>query len=194
MQKELELPNHVLKTDCPTRWGALYAAVGRFLEQEPAIRKVLAADYTSSHLLLSGSDIEVLCNVKHALEPVSTLTNMLAGNLPRLNQYSPSESINWLTLVFALSFRREICYSVLCTSDSDADCIFDANFRGRQFLYDSTSQAQESRKLMRKAAYLDPRFKSGFLDMETSIIYELKQRMVQFCVICMQPIVIIHIL
>ena len=63
-----------------------------------------------------------------------------------------------------------------------------------KFLYDSTSQAQESRKLMRKAAYLYPRFKSGFLDMETSIIYELKQGMVQFSVICMQPILIIHIL
>ena len=32
-QKRLNLPEHSLKTECPTRWGSRQAMIGRVLEQ-----------------------------------------------------------------------------------------------------------------------------------------------------------------
>lgn len=40
-QKELKLPGHALKTECPTRWGSWQAMIERFLEQQRAISHFL---------------------------------------------------------------------------------------------------------------------------------------------------------
>ena len=85
------------------------------------------------------------------------------------------------------------------TSDIDSALVHEiihdvVEYLEDKFLYNSTSQVQEARKLLRKAAYLDPCFKSGFPGMQTSTIYELKQGMIQFSVISMLPMLIIHVL
>lgn len=78
---KLELPQHHLKNCCPTRWGSTFDAVDRFLEQETAVRRVLTADYKASHLLLSGESIDTLTAMREALQPVSTFTDLLSGNI-----------------------------------------------------------------------------------------------------------------
>ena len=78
-QIELGLPQHSLIADCETRWGAKFKVMSRTLEQEPAIRRVLAHDRKASHLVPSWQDVDVLESVVKALEPVSAFTDMLSG-------------------------------------------------------------------------------------------------------------------
>lgn len=73
----MSLPKRNLKNSCPTRWGNLFASIDRFLEQEPAIRQVLMADYKAAKLVLSVEDLKTLSTVKKILEPVSNLTDLL---------------------------------------------------------------------------------------------------------------------
>lgn len=54
-------------------------AVARYLEQEKAVRFVLANDRKSSQLILTDDQVKVLEAVIEALEPVSALTDMLSG-------------------------------------------------------------------------------------------------------------------
>ena len=48
-QKELKLPEHALKTECPTRWGSRQAMIERVLEQQRAISQVLSTDSKARH-------------------------------------------------------------------------------------------------------------------------------------------------
>ncbi|KAJ8014356.1 hypothetical protein DPEC_G00039380 [Dallia pectoralis] len=43
-QNQLDLPEHSLKTECPTRWGSRQAMIDRVLEQQKAIAQVLSSD------------------------------------------------------------------------------------------------------------------------------------------------------
>lgn len=43
-QKNRNLPEHSLKTECPTRWGSRQAMIDRVLEQQKAIAQVLSND------------------------------------------------------------------------------------------------------------------------------------------------------
>ena len=79
LQISLNIRDRSLVNDCETRWGSTYNCVERFIELEPGIRKVLANDYSSTHLLLSGDQMQVLKDVIAALKPVSTLTDILSG-------------------------------------------------------------------------------------------------------------------
>ena len=78
-QKELDLPEHRLMTESPTRWGSRHAMIARVLEQEKAISKVLSADRQTRHLALSWQDIEVLESVHKALNQLVEFTDALSG-------------------------------------------------------------------------------------------------------------------
>lgn len=58
-QQELNLPEHQLISESPTKWGSREKMIERVLEQEQAISQVLAADKKTlaspSHLARSGS-------------------------------------------------------------------------------------------------------------------------------------------
>ena len=43
-QKEMELPEHSLITDCATRWGTKQKMIARMLEQRRALTDVLSED------------------------------------------------------------------------------------------------------------------------------------------------------
>lgn len=79
-QVDLKLPRHMLKTDSSTRWNSTYAMMVRLLEQEDAVRRVLADDSKTSHLL-SGwwQDSMVLKDVTGALRDFAELTDALSG-------------------------------------------------------------------------------------------------------------------
>ena len=59
----------------------IYGCFERFLEQEMAVRQVLAADHKASHLIPTADHLETLAGLKAALEPVSDLTDSLSGKL-----------------------------------------------------------------------------------------------------------------
>ena len=53
--------------------------VERILEQEPAIGLVLSKDCKTSHLVPTWQDIDVLRSIHAALNPLSSLTDILSG-------------------------------------------------------------------------------------------------------------------
>ncbi|KAL1282509.1 hypothetical protein QQF64_001312 [Cirrhinus molitorella] len=56
-QKEMKLPEHSLKTECPTRWGSRQAMIERIIEQQKAIAHVLSSDKKSRHLIPTWQDM-----------------------------------------------------------------------------------------------------------------------------------------
>ena len=80
-----------------TRWGALYDAIERFLEQEKAVRKVLVADYSASRLILEGGELATLETVLNTLKPIHQLTDMLSGWL-------------WILMLFIMVVLHRIMF------------------------------------------------------------------------------------
>jgi len=78
-QREFGLPEHSLVTDCQTRWGSTQKTIGRVLEQEKAIRKVLGGDRKTSHLVPTWQDLDVLESLNSILAPLSDFTDMLSA-------------------------------------------------------------------------------------------------------------------
>ena len=68
-QLNLQLTEHTLVADSPTRWGSMAKMVTRILEQENAIRTVLSADRKASHLIPTWQDIQVLTAIHQAFSP-----------------------------------------------------------------------------------------------------------------------------
>ena len=89
-QCELGLPEHSLVTHCLTQWGSMAKMVGRGLEQEKAVCKVLGDDRKTSHLIPTWQDINVLESVNGALGPLRDFTDTLsAENYVTLSALNP---------------------------------------------------------------------------------------------------------
>ena len=99
MQATLNLPQHNLINDCPTRWGSTFKSLERFLEQERAVRQVLSNDYTATHLIPSNSQLQTLTSIHAALKPVSQLTDMLSGELSGQLKFNPFSIFHWVHLL-----------------------------------------------------------------------------------------------
>ncbi|XP_060764691.1 E3 SUMO-protein ligase ZBED1-like [Neoarius graeffei] len=78
-QKELKLPEHGLKTECPTRWGSRQAMISRVLEQHRAISQVLASDRKARHLIPTWQDTDILEAINKALQPLTEFTDALSS-------------------------------------------------------------------------------------------------------------------
>ena len=78
-QHEKQLPSHKLKADCPTRWGSTLEMLKRIIEQQEAIRIVLASDRKASHLIPSWQDFDVMEVVVATLGPLGELTDALSA-------------------------------------------------------------------------------------------------------------------
>ena len=72
-QCELGLPEHSRVTGCVMRWGSMAKLVGRVLEQDKAVCKVLGDDHKTSHLIPTWQDIDVFCDMLSA-ENYATLS------------------------------------------------------------------------------------------------------------------------
>ncbi|XP_049450866.1 zinc finger BED domain-containing protein 4-like [Epinephelus fuscoguttatus] len=78
-QQELNLPEHSLITECPTRWGSRQKMIGRVLEQSKVLSQVLSADKTTCHLVPTCQDTDVLESINNALGPLQEFTDALSG-------------------------------------------------------------------------------------------------------------------
>ncbi|KAK0154076.1 hypothetical protein N1851_003848 [Merluccius polli] len=78
-QKTVNLPEHSLKTECPTRLGSRQAMTGRVLEQQKAIAQVLSSDRKFRHLTPSWQDINVDESIHKWLGPLVEFTDALSG-------------------------------------------------------------------------------------------------------------------
>ena len=80
-QEQKDLLTKMLKGMCQlsTRWGSKCDMIVRILEQQDAIRAVLAQDCKTSHLVPTWQDIDVLQSVVAAIKPFQKITDMLSG-------------------------------------------------------------------------------------------------------------------
>ncbi|XP_071845740.1 E3 SUMO-protein ligase ZBED1-like [Apostichopus japonicus] len=133
-----------------TRWGSRYDMIKRLLDHDEAVRRVLAMDPKTSHLLPTWQDMDVLKSICSALEQVSKFTDMISGE----NHVTISSVIPTLALFDAEIFAAKEGDTQL-TKDMKRRMLED--FRSRYEGKDSTT-------LLKTACFLDPRFKIDYLD------------------------------
>ena len=79
-QKTLNLPEHMLIHDEPTRWNSTFKMVERFSIQQQAVCAVLAENRKKWHLMPKNSDVTTLEAIREVLGPLSSFTDALSGD------------------------------------------------------------------------------------------------------------------
>lgn len=144
-QHEKELPVHKLKADCPTRWGSTLDMLKRIIEQQEAIRIVLASDRKASHLIPSWQDFDVMEAVVSALGPLGELTDALSAEKN-------------VTVSVIRPLLDRITKEILM--EKEGDCSLTAQMkRAIQIDLESRYTSSEVLKLLEICSFLDPRFK-----------------------------------
>ena len=152
-QINLQLTEHTLVADSPTRWGSMAKMVARILEQENAIRTVLSADRKASHLLPTWQDIQVLTAIHQALSPIAALTDILSGE-----EYVTVSAILPMLRLFETKLLKDEADDTQLTKDIK-HIKQDLNSR-----YTIPKISAMALKILQVATFLDPRFKCHFSD------------------------------
>ncbi|XP_060786971.1 E3 SUMO-protein ligase ZBED1-like [Neoarius graeffei] len=161
-QKQLNLPQHALKTECPTRWGSRQAMVARILEQQKAIAQVLSNDRKQRHLYLSWQDIDVLEAVNKSLAPLVDFTDALSGE-------------KYVSISLVKPTLHLFNNSVL--KDQEDDTLLAKTIKHDILGYlNEKYSGSETQELLDMASALDPRFKLKYVDedQKESIVSRVK--------------------
>ena len=148
-QREFGLPEHSLVTDCQTRWGSTQKMIGRVLEQEKAIRKVLGGDRKTSHLVPTWQDLDVLESLNSILAPLSDFTDMLSAE-------------DYVSVSAILPVLKVLHDNVCNISDDDTTLTSDIKCKVLDYLGDKYSDPL-CRQLISLACFLDPRFITDYI-------------------------------
>ena len=170
-QEDKQLPLHKLKADCPTRWGSVFDMISRIVEQQEAIRVVLASDRKSAHLIPTWQDFDVLDCVLAVLTPLREMTDLLATE--------KQVSISALKPLVA-----HVCDSLLLRKEDDADLTADIKQRIREDLskrYDDPCIDH----LLTVSCFIDPRFKCAEIpeDSRDVLIDSVKEELVEIAAV-----------
>ena len=149
-QSDLGLPQHSLVADCVTRWGSQLHMIGRILEQEACIRRLLATDRKHSHLIPTWQDLDVLESMRGALGPLEDFTDMLSGEKK-------------VTVSAIKPVLHILKTKVLKVSDSDTNLTKSIKRKVWDYLQNKYDEADID-GLLNVCTYLDPRFKSMYID------------------------------
>ncbi|XP_051962423.1 E3 SUMO-protein ligase ZBED1-like [Xyrauchen texanus] len=163
-QKELNLPEHQLKAECPTRWGSRQAMVQRVLEQQTAIGHVLSADRKARHLTPTWQDIEVLEVINKTLTPLADFTDALSGE-----QYVTISSVKPVLHLFE---------TMMAVQEDDTGLARSIKSKILHYLKEKYSDPH-TQELLDIATVLDPRFKLNYVseDNKVSVKDRLKNEM-----------------
>ncbi|XP_066533969.1 E3 SUMO-protein ligase ZBED1 [Hoplias malabaricus] len=160
-QKDFNLPEHSLITECSTRWGTKEKMIERVLEQIKALNHVLSADRKTRHLLLTWQDTDVLESIHKALHPLQEFTDALSGE-----EYV---SISYLKPVLHLLKTK-----TLAEDPEDTDLTKSVKSRIIGYLQEKYNDPA-TQELLDVASFLDPRFKTSYISQEN--IPAIKARM-----------------
>lgn len=150
VQKQMNLPQHALKTECPTRWGSRQAMIARILEQQKAIAQVLSNDRKQRHLYLSWQDIDVLEAVNKSLTPLVEFTDVLSGE-------------KYVSVSLVKPTLHLFNNSVLKDQEDDTPLAKTIKHDILNYLNEKYS-GSETQELLDMASVLDPRFKLNYVD------------------------------
>ncbi|KAK0141200.1 Zinc finger BED domain-containing protein 1 [Merluccius polli] len=165
VQKQLNLPEHSLKTEFPTRWGSREAMIDRVLEQQKAIAQVLSNDRKLRHLILSWQDIDVLEAVNKSLSPLVEFTDALSGE-------------KYVSVSLVKPTLHLFNNSILEDKEDDTQLSKTIKHDILEYLNEKYSD-QVTQELLDMASALDPRFKLKYADedIKESIVERLKVEM-----------------
>ncbi|KAK7891329.1 hypothetical protein WMY93_023292 [Mugilogobius chulae] len=148
-QKQLNLPEHSLKTECPTRWGSRQAMIERILEQQKAIAQVLSMDKKLRHLIPTWQDIDVLEAVNKALGPLVEFTDALSGE-------------TYISVSFVKPTLHLLNHSILAPQEDDLELCKSIKSKILEYLNEKYSDPKVQ-ELLDIASALDPRFKLKYV-------------------------------
>uniref|UniRef100_A0A3B4U3F6 BED-type domain-containing protein n=1 Tax=Seriola dumerili TaxID=41447 RepID=A0A3B4U3F6_SERDU len=157
-QASLNLPQHKLIHDEPTRWGSTYDMVERFCEQQQAVSAVLADDRKKWHLMPRDSDMTILETVRDVLAPLSEFTDALSG-----------EKEATLSSVLPLIWKIRAC---LEDEEGDSPLMREMKHSSKQD-FEKRYDEYNLKMTLNIATFLDPRFKNMFVTMEEQVKMEL---------------------
>ncbi|XP_056094536.1 E3 SUMO-protein ligase ZBED1-like [Rhinichthys klamathensis goyatoka] len=150
VQAELGLPQHLLISESPTRWGSRQKMIERFLEQEKAITRVLGADKKTRHLVPTWQDLEVLEATNKAVKPLQDFTDALSGE-----SYVSVSCIKPVLHLFKTS--------LLLPDEEDLELTKTIKANIMRYLESKYSDL-EKEELLDMATLLDPRFRTTYID------------------------------
>lgn len=150
VQAELGLPQHLLISESPTRWGSRQKMIERFLEQEKAITRVLGADKKTRHLVPTWQDLEVLEATNKAVKPLQDFTDALSGE-----SYVSVSCIKPVLHLFKTS--------LLLPEEEDLELTKTIKANIMRYL-ESKYCDLEKEELLDMATLLDPRFRATYID------------------------------
>lgn len=151
-QQELNLPEHQLISESPTKWGSREKMIERVLEQEQAISQVLAADKKTRHLLLTWQDLEVLESVHKALKPLLEFTDALSGE-------------SYVTVSYVKPVLHLFQTSLLAHQEDDSPLTQSIKASILDYLREKYSDPSTD-DLLDMASLVDPRFKTTYCTKE----------------------------
>lgn len=148
-QKEHNLPEHSLITECPTRWGSRQRMIQRVLEQQRAISDVLSADRKSRHLVPSWQDLDVLESINQALQPLQEFTDALSGE-------------RYVSVSYVKPVLHLMNTSILAAKEEDSDLTKSIKMKILEYMntkYDNPA----TQELLDMTCFMDPRFKANYI-------------------------------
>lgn len=152
-QKELNLPEHLLITECQTRWGSRQMIIERVLEQNSALSQVLSGDKKSRHLIPSWQDIGVLESVSKSLSPLLEFTDTLSGE-----EYV---SVSYLKPVLHL-FNTTLLAPEEDDEEEETELTKSINTKILDYL-NKKYEDPGTQELLDMASFLDPRFRMEYV-------------------------------
>ncbi|XP_049337568.1 E3 SUMO-protein ligase ZBED1-like [Astyanax mexicanus] len=148
-QEELNLPKHKLVTESPTRWGSRQKMVGRLIEQEKAIVKVLSTDKKTRHLVPTWQDVDILESVHKALSPLVSFTDALSGE-------------TYVSVSYVKPVLHLLNEDILKPDADDSDLTKSIKTTVISYLNEKYDEAATD-DLLDIASLLDPRFKTRYV-------------------------------
>ena len=146
--------------------------VSRILEQKEAIRLVLSADRSTSNIVPTWQDLDVLQAIDKAISPLSSLTDILSGE-------------QYVTVSAVLPMLHILETDLLKVQETDTQLTKDikhcivADIKSR---YTESKLAENIILMLQVASFLDPRFKTKYMEHLGEIeLISVKQKVLDEC-------------
>ena len=146
--------------------------VSRILEQEEAIHLVLGADHSTSNIVPTWQDLDVLQAIDQAISPLSSLTDILSGE-----QYVTVSAVLPILYILEMDLLKEQDTDAPLTKDIKHCIIEDIRKR-----YTEAKLGDKVIEILRVALFLDPRFKMKYLEqLQEGELCAVKQKVIDEC-------------
>lgn len=152
VQLEKKLPEHSLKTKCPTRWGSRQKMIEGVLEQHQALYEVLSPSPKTRHLIPSHADLDILESVNKALKPLQVFTDVLSGE-------------GYVSISFVKPAIHLL--NTVHLAEEEGDSELTKTIKEKVLEYMNTKfDDPKTQELLDVACFVDPRFKANYISSE----------------------------